>query len=328
MSIVDRIDAVTGIPQELIGRTVLPVPKSVKIELSPRCNLRCGFCSLRTRKDQPTTDMDFDLFKRITTEMRELGVEEIGLFYLGESMMNPDLLTRALEWCKHELRFPYVFLTSNGGLAEPGIVNTLMFLGLDSLKWSVNACSPEQYEQIMGVGSKYFYKAISNIQEAWRIRERGGYRTKLYASSIRFDGEQHARMEAFVKETILPYVDEWYELPLYGMSMTAEAVAQRIGYRPTHGNQGRIDPATGLPNRDPLPCWSTIMEGHVRYDGHFALCCFSADDRFDVGSLKDQGFMEVWNSKKMQDVRAAQWRTIKEGPGALAGTPCEVCAAY
>jgi hypothetical protein len=63
-----------------------PAPRSVKIEISPRCNYRCGFCALRTREKQPKWDMDFGLFKRITREMREAGVEEIGVFYLGESL--------------------------------------------------------------------------------------------------------------------------------------------------------------------------------------------------------------------------------------------------
>ena len=87
-SIKSRIDAVTHIPATHL-KSSLPAPKSVKIEISPRCNLRCGFCALRTRENQPTKDMDFDLFRRITMEMREAGVDEVGCFYLGESFMNP-----------------------------------------------------------------------------------------------------------------------------------------------------------------------------------------------------------------------------------------------
>ena len=81
--ITDRIDAVTKIPPEY-RKAELPAPISVKIEISPRCNYRCGFCALRTREVQPKWDMDFELFKRVTREMREAGVKEIGVFYLGE----------------------------------------------------------------------------------------------------------------------------------------------------------------------------------------------------------------------------------------------------
>jgi len=66
--ITDRIDAITKIP-EAYRFAELPAPKSVKIEISPRCNYRCGFCALRNREVQPKWDMDLGLFKRITKEM-------------------------------------------------------------------------------------------------------------------------------------------------------------------------------------------------------------------------------------------------------------------
>ena len=85
-SITDRIDNVTRIPPAY-QHARLPAPKSVKIEISPRCNYRCGFCALRTREVQPKWDMDFGLFKRVTREMHEAGVEDVGVFYLGESFI-------------------------------------------------------------------------------------------------------------------------------------------------------------------------------------------------------------------------------------------------
>ena len=44
--ITERIDNITRIPPEY-QKAVLPAPKSVKIEISPRCNYRCGFCPVR-----------------------------------------------------------------------------------------------------------------------------------------------------------------------------------------------------------------------------------------------------------------------------------------
>ena len=95
-SITERIDNTTRIPSEY-RRSAPPAPRSVKIEISPRCNYRCGFCALRTRESQPRWDMDFGLFKRITREMRDAGVQEVGVFFLGESFMNPRLLVDCIE---------------------------------------------------------------------------------------------------------------------------------------------------------------------------------------------------------------------------------------
>lgn len=327
MSITHQIDNITRIPDDFLS-PVLPAPPSVKIELSPRCNYRCGFCALRTRDKQPKEDMDLELFRGITGEMRAAGVQEIGLFYLGESFSNPGLLVEACRIAKQEHQFPYVFLTSNASLATPDIVEDLMMEGLDSLKWSVNASSEDQFKELMGVKRRLFWSALRNIKAAWRVRETYGYKTRLYASSILYDGDQREKMEALLDEHIRPFVDEAYYLPLYGMAMRSEAVREAIGYTPTHGNAGRIDPETGLPNRAPLPCWSVFREGHVRYDGHMSACCFGSDSRFDVGDLKTGRFLDVWNSDEMQEIRKAQLETLVFGANALKGTMCDVCVAY
>src|SRR3989304_750076 len=142
--ITDRIDNITRIPPAWLHARP-PAPRSVKIEISPRCNYRCGFCALRTREVQPKWDMDFAPFKRITREMREAGVEEIGVFYLGESFMNPRLLVDCIEYLKSELAMPYVFLTSNASRAFPGAGAECMKAGLDSLKWSMNAADGQKF---------------------------------------------------------------------------------------------------------------------------------------------------------------------------------------
>ena len=161
LTITERIDNITKIPRRYL-RAVAPAPKSVKIEISPRCNYRCGFCAVRTREVQPKWDMDFGLFKRITCEMRDAGVQEIGVFYLGESFMNPRLLVDCIYYLKHELAIPYVFLTSNASMAFPEAVEECMKAGLDSLKWSVNAADEKQFQTIMGVAGKLFFYPIIN----------------------------------------------------------------------------------------------------------------------------------------------------------------------
>ena len=315
-SITDRIDNTTRIPPAYL-KAAPPAPKSVKIEVSPRCNYRCGFCALRTREVQPKWDMDFGLFKRITREMRDAGVEEIGLFYLGESFMNPRLLVDCITWLKHDVGMPYVFLTSNASMSFPEAVEECMKSGLDSLKWSVNAADEKQFEKIMGVSRKLFRRALKNIQAAWEVRELGGHKTGLYASSIRYDGKQQEKMEKLLAESVRPWVDQHYWLPLYSMGAFATQREEQLGYRPTAGNQGRIGAL-----REPLPCWSAFTEGHVTAEGKLSACCFDATANWTMGDLNRQPFMEAWNSAPFVALRAAHLRKD------VTGTVCEKCVAY
>lgn len=315
--ITDKIDRITHIPGEYL-RSKPPCPKSVKIELTGRCNYRCGFCALRMRENQPSIrdDMDLDFFKDITADMQRSGVEEIGLFYLGESLMAPELTIAACRWLK-DIGMPYVFLTTNGSLCDERTAHGLMDAGLDSLKFSMNASDDEQFEEVMGVKKKLYQSAIDNLKQTYEIRERYGYGTKIYASSIKYDGEQQERMESLVRERIEPFVDEHYWLPLYSMGSVATQREAELGYRPTAGNQGRIG---GLVN--PLPCWSCFTEGHVRSDGQVSLCCFDADGRFQVGNLHEDSWMNIWHNEKFTKVREAH---LKKD---LTGTVCEECVAY
>ncbi len=316
MSITKRIDGITLVRAEQC-RVDPPAPKSVKIELTGRCNYRCGFCALRTREQQPKGDMDFDFFKRITTEMKDSGVEEIGCFYLGESCMAPDLLVMAIRWLKNDLQMPYVFLTTNGSLMTPALQRAVMSAGLDSLKFSMNAADDEQFKKVMGVKPELFNKAIFNLKAAQIVRQGVKSKCGIYASSIKYDGEQQKRMEDFLHEHVLGYVDEHYWLPLYSMGSLATKREAELGYRPTAGNQGRLDAL-----REPLPCWSAFTEGHVTADGILSACCFDADSRWGMGDLNKVSFMEAWNSEAFQTLRAAH---LKKD---VTGTVCEECVAY
>lgn len=316
MSITKRIDEITLIPADKLA-TRLPAPKSVKIEITGRCNYRCSFCALAVRDKQPTKDMDFDFFKRITGEMRSAGVQEIGVFFIGESMMVPGLLVDCIRYLKREVEMPYVFLTSNASLATPDLVRSLMEAGLDSLKWSMNSATPEDFAEVMKVAPRLFWKAVANVRSSWEVREQYGFHTKLYASSIRYDGEQQAKMEGFLDTHVRPYVDEHYWLPLYSMGSFALSRELELGYKPTAGNQGRLGAL-----REPLPCWSVFTEGHVTSRGHLSACCFDASDTWAMANLHEVSFMEGWNSLQFQNLRAAHLRKD------VSGTPCEKCIAY
>jgi len=311
-SITKRIDAVTGIPERYLAAE-LPAPRAVKIELTSQCNYRCGFCAHRLRlKDRG--EMDRAFYERVVGEMVDAGVEELGMFYIGESFMC-DWLPEAIAHAKQR-GIGYVFLTTNGSLASPGRVQACMKAGLDSLKFSINQADAEQFVEIAAVKARYFSDAIANLRMARVVRDRGGFDCGLYASSIRYDGAQQVRMQALVDE-IRPHVDEHYWLPLYSMGSLATERERELGYRPIAGNQGRLGAL-----REPLPCWSAFTEGHITHDGKLSACCFDAGDKWVMADLNHATFMQGWNSPEFVKLRAAHLRKD------VTGTICESCVAY
>ncbi len=311
-SITSRIDAITRIPDRYLAAN-LPGPRAVKIELTSQCNYRCGFCAHRLRqKDRGGMDRAF--YERIVGEMVEAGVEELGLFYIGESFMC-DWLPEAIAFAKRR-GIRYAFLTTNGSLATPERVEACMAAGLDSLKFSMNNADEAQFVQIAAVKKKLYRDSIANLKAARAVREKGRHKCGLYASSIQYDGEQQERMEALVDD-LTPYVDEHYWLPLYSMGSMTTAREEELGYRPIAGNQGRVGAL-----REPLPCWSAFTEGHITHDGKLSACCFDAGDRWVMADLNEVAFMQGWNSDAFVKLREAH---LKKD---VAGTICESCVAY
>lgn len=288
----------------------------MKIELTQRCNYRCAFCALQFR-EKSTTDLDWDLFKRITTEMREAGVVEIAPFYIGESFVNPKRLVQAIRWLKEDLQTPYVFLTTNGSLANPDVVEECMKAGLNSLKFSATSANEKDFEEVVRVSPRLFYKALENIKKAREVRDRGGYKTRLYASSIKYHGEQESRMQALLDEHVVPYVDQHYWLPLYTFGAMTQHTTEGLNYKPTPGNMGRVGAL-----RDPLPCWCVFTEGHVCADGMLSCCGFDATNQYTMADLNKVSFMEGWHSATFRNIRKAHInKNVK-------GTVCEDCALY
>jgi Iron-sulfur cluster-binding domain/Radical SAM superfamily len=312
--ITERIDRITRLDPEYRSPAP-PIPRSVKIELTARCDFQCFFCASAMRL-RDKADIDRDLFRRILREMRALGVEEIGLFYLGESFLC-SWLPEAVRFAKRECGYPYVFLTTNGRMAIPERVRACMEAGLDSLKFSFNFADADQFMQVTNVRKIDFHRVEDNLKTARQVRDEvehlTGHRCGLYASSIRYDDQQLSRMQAAVQR-ILPYVDEHYWLPLYGQ---AGLTSGARGTVPTAGNRGRIGAL-----RKPLPCWSLFTEGHITWDGRLSACCFDHDGRFDMGDLTVQTFPEAWHSARFQRLRSAN---LAED---VRGTACEKCIAY
>ena len=307
--ITSRIDNVTRIPASHLVEAP-PAPRSVKIELTANCNYRCSFCVKSIRPDNGM--MDRKLYSRVIREMRDSGVEELGVFYIGESF-TCKWLPEAIKEAK-EVGFPYVFLTTNGSIATPARVEACMAAGLDSLKFSINFSDLEQFKKVAQVKPSLYGMALDHLKSARRIRDEGGYKCGIYASSIAFDGVQGERMKALIAEHVEPFVDEFYWLPLFDMGGAARA----NGKLPTAGNPGRLGAM-----RDPLPCWAVATEGHVTKDGLLAACCFGTgiDGGLLMADLKEVSFMEGWHSDKFKALRRAH--LAKD----VRGTACEECVA-
>jgi len=240
-------------------------------------------------------------------ELYELGVEELGVFYFGESFLNPFLFD-AIKFAK-KIGIKYVFLTTNGSASTPDKIERCMEAGLDSLKFSLNYADEKQFAEVTGMRPKLFNTVKENIKAASMIREKGGFDCGLYASYIQYNDEQAIKIEDVIVE-LEPYLDEVYALPLYSQA----AKISHDKWKFSAGNRGRQKMMV-----QPLPCWALFQEAHISFDGTLNACCFAVSDEFIMGDLQKTSFMDAWNSPKFQKLRKANLNLD------VSGTACEKC---
>jgi len=274
-SITRRIDNVTHINKEQLS-TLPPPPIAVKIELTANCDFQCWFCAtdknLRDKKR-----MDFRLYKRLVKEMVGYGVKELGLFYLGESMLYHKL-PEAIEYAK-EVGMEYVFLTTNGFRADKEKLRKLFNVGLDSLKFSFNY--PNRKECMKTTGVDAYHNIVTNIREAYKLRNKWDYNVGIYASTVEYSTDARNEMKEALNK-IKPYIDEHYWLPLYNQG---GFVKDKTNEMDVAGNTGRADAQV-----DGQCCWSLFTSAHITYDGLMTACCFDHNGSFIMGDLKYRRF--------------------------------------
>jgi pyruvate-formate lyase-activating enzyme len=237
-----RITNTVNIPEERLS-VVPPVPKSIKIEITAHCDLKCFFCQVAIT-ERTKGHIDAALLRRILDEAKAAGVEEVGLFWLGESFINRSLADY-VAYAK-KIGFERVFVTTNGRLADAKRLKPVFDAGLDSLKFSMNASSKESFKSTTGVDA--YDQVLANIRSASELR--GDLKKPMiYASSV-FDTNKPEDYEEIDRQ-ISPYVDEHYPLRLYG-DYTLDSNKQEV-VQLQEKNRALSDM---------LPCWSLFTIPH------------------------------------------------------------------
>jgi len=145
---------------------VCPLPWSIEVEVTTRCDKRCLICE-HTYWNEPSRDLSFSDFKKIVDQFPYLAwFNPTGE---GEPFLNKDF-PRMISYLKSKSIF--VFFNDSFDKVGEKRARGLIEIGIDRIEISMQGATKETYEKIM-VGHN-FNKVIDNIKTMVRLKKELG----------------------------------------------------------------------------------------------------------------------------------------------------------
>jgi radical SAM protein with 4Fe4S-binding SPASM domain len=247
------------------------------------CNATCHFCTYASPLNvAPKGVMSMDLYRKIIDEAKEIPqIDSIAFSALGEPSLDRFLVERVAYARKARPDWTPFEVYTNGTNLTPAKFDALRDAGIDSLTFSLNATSPRQHEEIMGLKGQY-QKVVDNIRYA--IANHQG-KVDVLVKAVRNE-------DKFNEADQVKFYMQW-------------GIRLRPDIAPGHG-QVVLETNWAGENRtvegrdfDPnSTCGRALTQFSILWDGKVTMCCFDPMNTFPLGDLNKQTIKEIYNSEK------------------------------
>lgn len=257
-------------------------PKGIWIEPTNICNLKCTFCfhsndSMKRQKGM----MQQSLYKKIIDDVSCFDPEII-LHHSGESLLHNKLYD-FIRYAKQKgLK---VGMTTNGTLLEIEILDT----GIDTLNISLAGVDEEDY-QLVRPGYSF-----SDVVDKIKLISENRNKTCIAINVVITKHNKNRisqfkkRFKSLVDEIIVRKQIDWMGSvdvePIKHNSFLVE-MYMRFKAKSRYGL-----------------CQSLYNEAGILWDGTVVPCCLDFNGSISLGNINNDGFLNIWNGKKMYDLR-------------------------
>jgi len=264
-------------------------PRKIYIEPTNICNYRCVHCVHGGPMTRKPGYLDVDLYKRRLDEIEHLRLHtKIQFTGVGEPLLHPrwdEIIRHASD------KGFFTLMNTNASLLTPERCERLVASGLDYLHVSIDGLSKATYESIRVGG--VFENVISNLFNLFEARHKAnGYHLAVILGIV------HQSRNTAERDAFLRYFEKWpFHHVVSGelFNHMGEVEEASKNYQDVQSGPKSSYPICNTP-------WDLLS---INCDGHAVGCNYDFDNRFVIGDLKEQGFLELWNSEKMRFFRQA-----------------------
>lgn len=280
-------------------------PRSIFVEVTPICNLRCVFCPCYIEGEEVTEDrktrfMSLSDFQRIIDRIAGRFNFQICFTYSGEPLLNRDI-HRMIEYLA-ERDIPSV-VHSNAMALTPRRTAELLDAGLDRFIVSFDGATKETYEDVRRGAD--FDRVLANIRGLISERNSRGLTRPFVEMQLVVTSKNRHEISLFKSLCESIGVDNSYTktLLVYQDTANRDYIEEVKGYY-VDDEVARYKVAGGgeLVLKDMGTC-PEIQNCVVTVDGDVVICCFDVHGRYKRGNCIERGLDEIWDSEEYRSFR-------------------------
>lgn len=292
------------------------------MEISPvgSCNHRCIFCAY-DYIGYPNRRLKTARTLSLLDELSEAGLKSVLFAGEGEPLVHPDIATMILHAHQRGLD---VGMFSNGQLLKPELAEVIL-PSLTFLRLSFNGGERENYATIHSVKPKVFDVVVDNIAQSVTIRNRNALQVDIGAQFVLLPENREYLLSAIktMKQcgvdyiAIKPFIQRksqayrmssgQYEIEsLNALFEEAESYStdlfRVIARKVTFQKYGI---------RNYAHCYGTAFITVLNSAGIISSCLpYWERDEFSFGSIYEQSFHNIWNSRQRSAVKTHLEQTL------------------
>ncbi|PIS30581.1 SynChlorMet cassette radical SAM/SPASM protein ScmE [Candidatus Saganbacteria bacterium CG08_land_8_20_14_0_20_45_16] len=159
---------------------LMNTPKTVDLDITTKCNLRCKHCSHFSSDGDVSTDLATPEWLKFFEELNRCAVMDVCLCG-GEPFCHPDLKELITGLVKNRLRFN---ILSNGTLITEDIAKFIAeSKRCNSVQVSIDGSSPSTHDLLRGAGN--FFKALEGIKNLRKHSISTAVRVTIFKGNVR-----------------------------------------------------------------------------------------------------------------------------------------------
>ncbi len=158
----------------------MKTPKTVDLNITTQCNLRCSYCSHFTSAGDTETDLPLEEWLKFLQELHECAVFDVCLSG-GEPLFRKDFAQIVEGVVKNHMRFSVL---SNGTLLTEELAQFLKSTGrCNSFQISIDGPGPESHDACRGQGN--FEKALRGLKILRKYKLPATVRVTIHKHNVR-----------------------------------------------------------------------------------------------------------------------------------------------